>query len=335
MATFDAAVRQAVGAEQQDLIDHPEHCSADPAALAGIGRAPGHQVRVRPAADPSVFGLYTVSQIRDEAADNVVRMGRGGRERLGTADPFAAVVDSVVPRQGISDGDAERLGEFVERISDNGTNRDLIAIAPHGGDIERHTDTQAERVAERLAEYGVSVWQCKGFGTDEDRAFRLQHITSIDIHEGSFPALASVIGRGFRYAVAFHGFRDDGVLVGGGTSFRLKAKIACAIEDALAGSDIRVRIAGPGDVFNGDSPRNVVNRLTANKRGGVHIEQSQRAREDHALDIADAVAAVFAGRLVGTRYQGPRWWRFLRQLWDAARCAFRQVRGRPRCGRRG
>jgi len=319
VATFDAAVRQAVVAEQQDLLDHSEHCSADPEALAGIGRALGHQVRVRPAADPSLFALYTVSQTRGEAPDTVMRMGRGGRERLGTAEAFAAVVESVVPRQGLTDADAERLGEFVERLSDNGTHHGLIAIAPHGGDIERHTDTQAERVAERLAEYGVSSWRCKGFGPDGGGASRLFHITSTDIHEASFPALASVIGRGFRYAVAFHGFRDEEILVGGGAPFRLKAEIACSIEEALSGSGIQVRIAGPDDVFGGDSPRNIVNRLTASKRGGVHVEQSLLARTDHALDIADAVAEVFAARLGRPRYPGPRWWRFLRELWDAIR----------------
>ena len=318
MATYDAEVRQAVADEQQDLIDHPEHCSADAEALAGIGRALGHQVRVRLAADPPVFGLYTVSQTRDETPDTIVRMGRGGRERLGATDPFAGVVESVVPRQGLTDAEAERLGEFVERLSDDGTHHGLLAIAPHGGDIEPHTDTQAVRVAECLTSYGVSTWLCKGFGLSRRGAAAL-HVTSVDIHPASFPALGSVIGRRFRYAVAFHGFRDDGVLVGGGAPFRLKAEIAAAIEDAVAGSGIRVRIAGPDDEFNGDSPQNIVNRLTAGGRGGIHLEQSQAARTGHALDIADAVAHVFAGRLARPTDPGPWWWRLLHRLWDALR----------------
>jgi phage replication-related protein YjqB (UPF0714/DUF867 family) len=316
MATYDAEVRQAVADEQQDLVDHPEHCSADAEALAGIGRALGHQVRVRLAADPPVFGLYTVSQTRDETPDTIVRMGRGGRERLGTTDPFAGVVESVVPRQRLTDAEAERLGEFVERLSDDGTHRGLLAIAPHGGDIEPHTDTQAVRVAECLTSYGVSTWLCKGFGLSRRGAAAL-HVTSVDIHPASFPALGSVIGCRFRYAVAFHGFRDDGVLVGGGAPFRLKAEIAAAIEGAVAGSGIRVRIAGPDDEFNGDSPRNIVNRLTAGGRGGIHLEQSRAARTGHALDIADAVAEVFAGRLARPPDPGPWWRRLLRRLWDA------------------
>lgn len=317
MTTYDAEVRQAIADEQHDLINHPEHCSGDTEALAGIGRAPGHQVRVRLAADPPVFGLYTVSEARDETPDTVVRMGRGGRERLGTADPFAGVVDSVVPRQGLSDAEAERLGEFVERLTDDGRHRGLIALAPHGGDIEPHTDTQAVRVAERLARYGVSTWLCKGFGLSRRGAAAL-HVTSVDIHPASFPALNAVARRRFRYAVAFHGFRDDGVLVGGGAPFRLKAEVAAAIEGVVAGSGIQVRIAGPDEEFNGDSPRNIVNRLTVGGSGGIHLEQSLAARTGHALGIADAVAQVFARRLA--RLPGPSWWwQWLRRLWEALR----------------
>ncbi len=123
-------------------------------------------------------------------------MGRDGRERLGVTEPFAAVVDSVVPRRRLSDADAARLGEFVERLTDDGTHQGLIAIAPHGGDIEAHTDTQAERVAARLAAHGVSAWRCKGFGGIGGGAWRRLHITSTDLPEASFPALASIIDRG-------------------------------------------------------------------------------------------------------------------------------------------
>ena len=38
MATYDASVKKALTASQQDLIDHKEHCSADPVKLATVGR---------------------------------------------------------------------------------------------------------------------------------------------------------------------------------------------------------------------------------------------------------------------------------------------------------
>jgi len=140
MATYDAAVRKALP-DQKDLQDRREHCSVDAARLATIGRAVGHQVRVRLSSD--AFGLYTVSEVHPEDPDTTVRVGRRGRERLGTSDEFDAVVDSVGPHPNLTVGQARACGELVERLRDNGRQRELIVIAPHGGDIERHTDEQA------------------------------------------------------------------------------------------------------------------------------------------------------------------------------------------------
>ena len=241
--------------------------------------------------------MFTVVEMRNEAVPGVVRMGPGGRERLGGSGfPVAAEVDSVVVRRGISDDQAARLGEFVERLADDGRQRELVVLAPHGGQIEPHTDEQAERVAARLSESLVTLWCCKGFGHAPGEAWRRFHIDTTDLHEASFPALRVVIGRGFRHAVAFHGQQTDDVLIGGRAQFRLKAELANAIEDVVSGSGIRVRIATPDDVFGGDSPRNLVNRITAGGRGGIHLEQSLLARQRHGAQIADAVARVFVTR---------------------------------------
>jgi phage replication-related protein YjqB (UPF0714/DUF867 family) len=196
------------------------------------------------------------------------------------------------------DAEAEANSEFVERLDDDGVHTGLIVIAPHGGDIERHTDQQAERVASRLKAKGVSSWRCKGFkegGGASDR----WHITSTDIHEASFPRLNSVIPRGFTYAVAFHGFDEPptDVLIGGGAPKSLKQEIKKTINGALAGSGMRVRIASPDEGYGGDSPQNIVNRLTAGGGNGIQIEQSLRTRTSHWQNIADAVAEVYDRRL--------------------------------------
>src|SRR5215510_80336 len=161
MATYDASVKKALTASQQDLINHKEHCSADPEKLATVGRERGHQVRIK--RNDSEYALYTISQVRQERPDNIIRMGSTGRERLGTSDEFVGSLDSQVPHPTFDDADAETNNEFVERLKDNGTHIGLIVIAPHGGDIEPHTDQQAEHLASRLAAKGVSLWRCKGF----------------------------------------------------------------------------------------------------------------------------------------------------------------------------
>ena len=297
MATYDASVKKALKPSQQELIDDKEHCSADPDKLATVGRERGHQVRIK--RNDSEYGLYTVSQIRQESPDNIVRMGSTGRKRLGTSGEFVVSLDSQVPHPTFDDADAEINNEFVERLEDNGTHTGLIVIAPHGGDIEPHTDQQAERVAWRLAAKAVSSWRCKGF--KGDGSFDRWHITSTDIHEASFPRLDSVISRGFTYAVAFHGFDDPeisfDILIGGAAPYSLKQDIETAIKGAITGSDITVHIASPDEKFGGDSLKNIVNRLTAGGANGIQIEQSRRARARHWGDIADAVANVYKPKL--------------------------------------
>ena len=288
MATYDAAITRALDA-QEDLKDHPEHCSADPARLATVGRARGQQVRIYRDAD--TFGLYTVSEVRPETVDTVVRMGRSGRERLGTDTEFPGVVDSRAPRSRLSEYQAQAEGELVERLTDDGGQSRLIAIAPHGGDIEPHTDDQAERVATRLAARSVSSWRCKGWKPGGG-AFDRWHITSVDLDEGCFPRLARVMPRGFTHAVAFHGFGEDEILIGGTALPTLKEELREKIE-AATGPGIRVRVATPADKFGGDNHCNIVNRLTAGGTGGIQIEQSLQARDDHWCKIADAVADVY------------------------------------------
>ena len=296
MAAYGASIKKALDPEQKDLIKHKEHCSADPEKLATVGRALGHQVRIKRNDDE--YGLYTVSEVRPENPDNIVRMGKGGRERLGKSDEFDGTLDSQVPHATLTDAEAERNGEFVERLDDDGAHTGLIAIAPHGGDIEAYTDQQAERVRSQLAGKGVSSWRCKGW--HPKGAFDHWHITSTDIHEASFPLLNSVISRGFSYAVAFHGFDDDDIpddiLVGGLACETLKEKVKEAIE-GVVGSDFTVHITKPDDRFGGDDKRNIVNRLTAGGRHGIQIEQKKGPREKYALTIADAVAKVYDSEL--------------------------------------
>ena len=183
-----------------------------------------------------------------------------------------------------TDAEAECNGEFVERLDDDGAHTGLIAIAPHGGDIEAYTDQQAERVTSQLAGKGVSSWRCKGW--HPKGAFDHWHITSTDIHEASFPLLNSVISRGFSNAVAFHGFDDANIpfdiLVGGLACEALKEKVKGAIE-GVVGSDFTVHITKPDERFGGDDQRNIVNRLTAGGRHGIQIEQKKGPREKYCV----------------------------------------------------
>jgi hypothetical protein len=87
MIEREASVRRAL-ASQDDLKARREHCSVDGRLLASLGATVGHQIRIRRTA--TEYGLYTVSERRDEDDAGVVRLGLTGRrrQRLGTDDPF-------------------------------------------------------------------------------------------------------------------------------------------------------------------------------------------------------------------------------------------------------
>jgi phage replication-related protein YjqB (UPF0714/DUF867 family) len=284
-----------------------EHCSAQRVQITTIGRKKGQQVRVERYTPDGLtlldLALYTVIAVHDEEPD-LVFVGyrdpeskkRDLRDRLGLSgiEPFTGKIKSEVPDPNLTDDEAEECSEFVERLTDNGHHRGLIVIAPHGGNIERHTDEQAERVGERLASKGVSVWRCKGFKKDGG-AFDRWHITSTDISEDSFPKLKTVIGRDFEYAIAFHGWSEDFICIGGRAPAGLKERIKTAIR-AIPDLEIEVRtdLEDCPEGFNGNDPRNIVNRLGAN---AIHIEQSIDARGDFGCKIADAVAAVIGPKI--------------------------------------
>ena len=304
MSSSYAASVEKADPSQTGLQSRPEHCSADPDLLATIGRALGHQVRIT--RSPAERALYTVSAAEGAPGtfEPVVRMGDRGLARLGATEGFPGTVEARVTHPSYTDAQAEAHGEFVERLSDNGINRGFIVIAPHGGDIERRTDDQAVCVISRLHDKAVSGWICRGWYLGGG-AFRHWHITSTDLNEASFPKLARVLGRRFRFAVAFHGFDQPDVphdiLLGGIAPDPLKLEIKAAIEAAVP--SLAVHITQPEEKYGGDSRWNVVNRLAV---GGaaIQLEQQRHVRDDHARAVADAVAAVYGSKLA--RFEGCR-----------------------------
>ena len=152
--------------------------------------------------------------------------------------------------------------------------------------------------------YGCARALRKGGG-----AFARWHITSTDISEESFPRLKSVYGRGFEYAVAFHGFGGDddepSICIGGITvDATLKQKIKEEIEGEVRRFGVQVFMDNgcPEDI-NGDKENNIVNRLSKNS---LQIEQSEKFRttmvdEENRplrLKVADAVARVIGPRIL-------------------------------------
>lgn len=283
----------------------PERCSADPCMLETIGRSVGEQVRIKRNDDSRFFALYTIKQanpdadLRDHRRTDVVRAGQAGRERLGTSAAIEATVQAKVvdaaPQPGEPDGT-----KFFEIANDDGKQFYLIAIAPHGGKIEVHTDDQAMEAVRQLcaARFPASVWLCKGYGDAAKGAFDRWHITSTDLQPTCFPLLQPFVLRRFCYCVAFHGFdRKKGeadIYIGGAASRRLKLAIETALNDLHLPIKVKISTRHDSPKFQGFSAENITNRLAT--RGGIHLEQSAQARK-YDLEIARAVAHAFVSRL--------------------------------------
>jgi len=200
-----------------------EHCKAKLKQIQDIGRHRHEQVRIEFPRKGGGFinAIYTVSVFHPDE-DNVI-LGPKIGELFQDCDLTSGICEGKVKAQimieGLDDGAAEGLGELIE-YSIVVQNRKLIVIAPHGGHIEPDTDEQAQYVREHLPVDRVSLWMCKGFRNPatpdvELDAHKRWHITATKISERSFPKLRTIIEPKFEYAIAFHGWDDNSICVGG------------------------------------------------------------------------------------------------------------------------
>jgi phage replication-related protein YjqB (UPF0714/DUF867 family) len=291
-------------ADQGDLRRHREHASVLPDLLPTLGLDVGQQAIIR--RDPATFALYTLTDAGSELTANTVRMGRDGRDRIDGAEEeqFCGILDSAAVDPAATEQEARDGQKLLELLDDEGHPRDLLVLAPHGGEIEPRTDDQAEHVRNLLSDLGVSCWRCKGWNPDGGAGTRW-HITSTDISTASFPRLATIADREFRYAVSFHGFTEDedeeerpDILIGGAAPDALKRVMRAVIAYAVAGTGLSVEIASIGDPLDGADEANIVNRLTTDQHNGIQIEQQPQARSGTIpgsdLPRWEAIAAAVA-----------------------------------------
>ncbi|BAH48651.1 hypothetical protein ROP_04040 [Rhodococcus opacus B4] len=281
-------VRLEVRRSRSTSANVAEHVGIHPRLLAGIGAEPRQQVRV---SREGTTALFTLVPGNGAGGIDTVQVTDGGCRRIGAESGHAVVLDLRCIDPTMSEAEAEVEGEFIERLEDDGRHHRLAVLAPHGGAIESHTDRQAEQVYASLGSRDSTLWTCKGW-RPVGNAYRAWHISSGDLSVRSFPLLRSLAARRFRWAVSFHGYRGDDVLIGGRAPARLKSEVLDAVATALDGTGIRVRVADPGERYSGESASNLVNRLTVGAAGGIQIEQPRSARTLYGQAIAAAVGEV-------------------------------------------
>jgi phage replication-related protein YjqB (UPF0714/DUF867 family) len=261
-------------------------CTLAPDVRDELGIVVGQQIRLR----RSTQSLAVFTVLDDHAStDGPIGLWPAGLRRVDTETPFTGSIRGVVPHGDHTADEAERHGELVEGLL--GAERaPVIAIAPHGGWIERYTARQVEALVG--TDHAVAGWYCRGYRSDGG-AYDRWHVPSTDIHPRSFPDLATAAGRGHRLAISFHGYGGDGIRIGGGANGRLKQRLRSAI--AAQVPELRVELA-TREAYAGDHPDNIVNRLSSGGAGGVQIEQSWTAREHHWRSIVAGVNSALPDR---------------------------------------
>ena len=243
-----------------------------------------------------------------------VTVGPEGLARLAEApggDGFRATLDDEVTAD-IPEVVAKGRTALIERVLGDATGGGGLAVlAPHGGMVEAGTDRQAERVQAALVAAGRSArgWLCQGWKRSGG-AKACWHVTSAEICGRSFPKLGALLAAKADHAVAFHGWTEDRIGVGGGVVDRaahperhrrheaLKEEVRAGIEAALLAlgppwNALPVVLETSGG-FSGRHPDNVVNRITG-FGNGVQVEQPEEVRKNaRARDaVAQAVADVY------------------------------------------
>lgn len=274
-----------------------EHCTLDRNTWSSVARQP--QVLIRRDADR--LALFTVVDTNDAGAAGVARVGTEGLKRLGgsvNAGCLGSIFSAAFAEFGatlepnfLSDIDANtarRQTALIEQLIGTGTA--IAVLAPHGGMIEPHTDTQAQRVYDLLVAGGRSarLWMSQGWKRGGD-AYACWHITSTELSPASFPRLRTLFETRFARAVAFHGWGRPYIGVGGRADEAFRTRVRDAIA-AVVPSTVTVQLEN--DSLAGSAPGNIVNAVTRDDQG-VQIEQPEGVRNTHAVPIADAVAAVY------------------------------------------
>lgn len=276
-----------------------EHCSVDAHVLAELRI--GQQVVIK--RDENRLALYTIAEQNDAGLSGIVRLGPAGIERVGGGEKRGCV--GSIFRSGFGDFTATIEPAFLSDLPEGiargqtaliehlvGSGKGIAVLAPHGGDIEEGTDTQARRVTEALtaADVSVQAWVCQGWKKGGGGARSCWHITSAEIEPASFPKLHAMFATKFNHAVSFHGWDSNHIGIGGGADEEFRSLFLKPIQDANPGCS--VELAKKSDNA-GTSPKNIVNAITY-RGNGVQIEQPLVARRgEAAARVADAVAGVY------------------------------------------
>lgn len=267
---------------QEELKNSKEKASISRQMKNRHGIEVGQQIRIQNL-ENNLTGAFTVWEIHD-SPDKPIRMAQRARKKtFNTKSPFVGTLSTTVPDNELSYQQAWRHSRAVETTWHEPLHDHLIAVAPHGGDMEAYTDQIAIELFKNLPEGRCSMWAFHGFGDNAGDRF---HIKSGRVHPNSYPGLAKVADADFRHAISFHVKKDAEVMeVGGLASRSAREDIADTLRDAVNDKWETVVDYEEGK-YMAETEANVVNWLTEDRQSGIQIEFPIDATRNYRKRIA-------------------------------------------------
>lgn len=274
---------------QDEIKDSKEKASVSSELKQKIGVNVGDQIRIEKL-DTGIVGAFTVWEIHDDSS-KPVRMGARGRKKtFNTSSTFNGTISGTVPENQLTFQEAWRKSRSIETTWHEPEQDQLIALAPHGADMEACTDQIAVELYKNMPANQCSIWAYHGFGDDAGDRF---HIKSHRVQSQSYPGLAEVSNTNFQRAIAFHIKKDaEKIEVGGLTDRQLRKDIAATVEEAV-NEKWETELEYDEGTYMGQKKANVVNRLTADGQSGVQIELPIYAARNYRKRIARNLAEWF------------------------------------------
>lgn len=178
--------------------------------------------------------------------------------------------------------ESDTHGTFTEFLYN--TENSIILLAPHGGQVEPNTDTEAMIIGQYIE--GASIWGTRGIvDGGYDDAYNRWHTSSKTDPLHAFPLYQQLQQHNYQCSISFHVMSEDGIIIGGRAPKAVRESLQKVLEKYFPTEDIRLGVKGGPRA--GMNPHNFVNNLSSSNP--IHIEQSTDIAMNHPKKFSRAI----------------------------------------------
>lgn len=276
----------------EDILKNRKTVLIQERSIQGLGIRKGEQIRlhvkggVHGEIKPAVYTIREDAPFTPEGGK--AYMSEENMKRIDAIPKDYLVPTAYGPHESISSLQVARdNNEYIERyLPGKDTYINYAIIAPHGGQVEKHTAEQAIYVRNQIR---TGFWASYGFGETDAAATERWFIPSAEMSENSYPGLEKLRAN---FRVELHGKHDldvSGIHIGGLASLESKNILRDNIRAALqksGGGSIDVNTYQSSS-HKGTNPHRIANRSA--DQTGIVIFQEPSVKEEYWREIAEGI----------------------------------------------